>query len=299
MEDKKDHQAECEDKVSEAMANRTLDAERQQGEGKEVKALENNKLAPEEILNLLKSQLTKLRDIKIIEIEKVFNELISFSFSEQLKGITDYEKVHIPSPYENDELFIQEGGESVISRFSEEYINNIKYDFMKLINPLISFDYVPPNDFDDILNHIMLLWIYYKILWKPYEKHEDYPDDLLFATTILDLSLCKLVGVANKMCGSMKFKWERESSRLKKSITKIKAKADWPKTIISEIYYRNPGGQLKPGMKINKVVNIIHGESKKNLKDPPSIDTIKRYLMADEKIMKDFKKDGRYWIMQT
>jgi hypothetical protein len=299
MKNKKDHQAVSQDNVE---ANRIVEAERQQDGCKEEIAVENEQLAPDEMVSLLMSNLRRFNDIKIKEIEKVFDELLSFCLSDNLKGITDFEKVTF-SPYFDQELNTHQGGVPTISYISatiyEQNYEKIGRDaYFKEINQFISINYIPPNDFPDIMNHLQLFWELYYSLTERLTQHEGFPSDLFLLFPLLDLSLCKLVGVANKMLGSMKYKWERESLRLKQSIKKIKTKTDLPKTVIYEIYYRNPGGLVKSGMKLNKVVHIIQSVCRTRLIDPPSPDTIKRYLMGDEKIMKDFKKEGRFWIMQ-
>ena len=104
---------------------------------------------------------------------------------------------------------------------------------------------------------------------------------------------------------------KRELGRIKQSIKKVTAISEEKKTYVIEIYHRDR--QIKSGMKLNMVICIIKkyfaeiqskgtefagiGKIPIHIK-PPSPDQIKRYLVAEGILNKDFRKEGRFWVLQ-
>jgi hypothetical protein len=180
----------------------------------------------------------------------------------------------------------------------------------KLISNMLSQEFVLEyhhmNHIYDIYNHLFALFCYFP-------NKMNYPPTL--ADLLLDISLIKLVGYAGIIYTGIYKKGDRELLRIKMAIESQKNISDEKKTNIIEIYYRS--SQIKPGMSFNRVATIISDEFKKlqekgviskQIKnkankfirlEPPSVDTIKRYLSTDAKIIQDFIKQGRRLILQT
>jgi hypothetical protein len=167
---------------------------------------------------------------------------------------------------------------------------------------LLSINYKPPCDIHDIYNHLLALYSYY-------DNVVDIEQRPVFSEFYADLSLIKLMRASALVYSNFFHRGKRELTRIKKASQRVIAISDRKKTYIYEIYYQNPNALIKPGMKQNKVAVIIkqiYNERQRQGLIPkskgyetPSLDSIKRYLMEDERIKKEFEKQGRFLILQT
>lgn len=179
---------------------------------------------------------------------------------------------------------------------------DVQDKFPDIINSMSSLDYKSPSDEVDILYHLGALKYFYK---------KDVNIPLTIVDMRIDLSFYKLLVNSYQCCDNYKRSGTRELERISKSIKLLSEKVDKKKTILLEIYHRSQ--LIKTGMKLNAVINIIKKLFKKSQKEGieleglgkipvklecPSNDQIKRYLNSEGVLKSDFKKEGRYWILQ-
>ncbi|MGO9620727.1 MAG: hypothetical protein ACLPT6_04910 [Desulfobaccales bacterium] len=179
---------------------------------------------------------------------------------------------------------------------------DVKDNFPDIIKLMSSLNYSPPSHEVDILYHLGALKYYYK---KDINIHPTIVD------MRIDLSFCKLLAKGYQCCETYKKLGIRELERIDKSIKSLGEKVNRKKGIVLEIYHRSQ--LIKPGMKLNAVINIIKKSFKKAQEEGteleglgkipvklecPSNDQIKRYLISEGVLKNYFKQEGRYWIMQ-
>jgi|GEM_PF-1667634 hypothetical protein len=168
------------------------------------------------------------------------------------------------------------------------------------INSILSTDYSPPSDFLELYNHLGLIE-------KSYDVLLEIP--LTINYLMLDLSLLKIMRDVNiKFAVNYKY-GQTVLERLKKSAQKLNYITNDKKTIVYEIYYRC--NKIKKGMSFNAISLTIEREFRelqrkgniplelqKKKVQAPGNHQIKRYLLENDNIMKDFIKQGRLWILQ-
>lgn len=92
-------------------------------------------------------------------------------------------------------------------------------------------------------------------------------------------------------------------ARVKNIRKALRKKVAKKSTYVSEIFFTD---KIKKGMKMHAVgiaisEEFIARQKGKEIDDkikPSSIGMIKEYLKADEEIMKYFKKEGKFWIVE-
>ncbi len=168
------------------------------------------------------------------------------------------------------------------------------------VNYILSIDYSPPSHFIELYNHLGLIEMCYEVLL-------EIPITINYLT--LDLSLMKIIkDVYVKIALNVNYGLS-VLNRLKKSAKELNYITNDKKTFVYEIYYRCQ--KVKKGMSLNAISKAIEYEfrdlqKKGNIPfelrekkfQAPGNFQIKRYLLENNNIMKDFIKNGRYWILQ-
>ena len=155
----------------------------------------------------------------------------------------------------------------------------IKDFFSNTLRQMESFEYDPPDDSLDILDHLWVQWTYYQKIWS-------YPPTL--KDMIIDLSLWKLMGAAYLKFAILMQKG-KDLPRTKKSTVTKKSKAQQLDGDISEVFYH----LTTRGMSKNKIGKIIREKLiKKYGQNVPSVKTIVRHLEANQQFRKDLIAEG-------
>ena len=164
----------------------------------------------------------------------------------------------------------------------------------KIINMLLSLDYAPPQDWREIIDHLILLKLYYSSDFTYYHP---------IIEAYFDISLCKLMAVIGSL--SVIFKFDaKEISRIKRLRKGVNKRKDDKVTHVSQIFYTDI---IKSGMKMDPVATAIRNEFIERQKQkiingdikPPSVSSIKEYICQDDDLMRHFKKEGKFWIIKT
>ncbi|MBU4232262.1 MAG: hypothetical protein KKD99_05225 [Proteobacteria bacterium] len=179
----------------------------------------------------------------------------------------------------------------------------------QILSLLLSYDYLPPKEWNDIVIHLTYLFIW----WELHSRSQNLLDDFIPLGDLLYLSsFSKLVGASYELLTSNTMKGERELKRTIKASKGKKEKTDKRKAFIIAIYEH--GKTIEAGTKSNKAYTIIKNQfedsrgkerlwgtiPKDQKKMPtPNLDSIKRWLIEAGIHNRDFKKEGRYWIKQT
>jgi hypothetical protein len=246
-------------------------------------------------------ELAKIRKAKLGYIKFVLDDLFTV-----VKAYIGYKKAKEDdfAPFmefmkrTNHELFRDVGNFPAIETKGPP---NIKESYSGAILAMVPLDFVPPGN----MGILTLLWA----LWHYHNETFNYPPTLVDMR--LDLSLIKLIRASSLMKKHFEQIGTRELGRIKQSIKKVAAISEEKKTYVIEIYHRDR--QIKSGMKLNKVIRIIKkhfeeiqgkgtefagiGKIPMGIKSP-SPDQIKRYLVTEGIVNKDFMKEGRFWVMQ-
>jgi len=152
-----------------------------------------------------------------------------------------------------------------------KHINNIRKEFINNIDLFLSRDYEPPNSALICYQHFLSVFVFYYLLYMV-----EIPINMLLR---IDLSTAKLrtditaISLQLKVAGKEIFRIKRGQTRLKKT------KADKMQPVL-EAYYRID----KNGMKPHRIATTIKEYLESIQKNPPSIDTIKRYLKEEKLI---------------
>jgi predicted RNA-binding protein with RPS1 domain len=152
-----------------------------------------------------------------------------------------------------------------------KHINNIRKQFINNINLFLSRDYEPPNGVVISYQHFLSAFIFYYLLYMV-----KIPINMLLR---IDLTTAKLHAEIAAHClqiedlGKYNFRIKRSKTRLEKT------KADKMQPVL-EAYYKID----KDGMKPHRIATTIKEYLESMQKNPPSIDTIKRYLKEENLI---------------
>jgi hypothetical protein len=187
--------------------------------------------------------------------------------SEMIDGFLeiDAENPIIAQRYEDQQETSKQRTE-ILKRYSDErsYILNVWYN--------------PPKNPDDILLHLQLIW-------RELETPGMIPSTI---HAIVSLSLAKLQAAAYSVIADRVAKDSRDKPRTKKSTdTKKKGKSS-NESQVEEAFFQLT---FQDGDKLNSVVMRIK-DKVKTLHEQ----TIRRYLMQSERMMKYFKQEGKFWI---
>lgn len=175
---------------------------------------------------------------------------------------------------------------------------------------MVSENYQPPKSINELFQHMAAMWAYYnsEITLVGASSFPEAALQGLFSHLLFQLSFCKLLFAGSVVLASLLTKGRRDLQRVKIGKKAIKALADKKNTYVYHIYFNNAyKDRIKKGMKFHAVAREVKKIFESEIKEGkiprdvnlPSIDQIKRYLLEDKRIEGDFKKDGRYWIMQT
>ncbi|MCK9375435.1 MAG: hypothetical protein M0P73_04715 [Syntrophobacterales bacterium] len=164
----------------------------------------------------------------------------------------------------------------------------------KIIKLLLSLDYTPPQDWREIVNHLVFLRFYYSADFEYYHP---------VIEAYFDVSLCKLMAVIGSLSVIMKLD-VNEIKRVKKLRESLKKQMDDRMTCVSQIFNTDI---VRPGMKMHTVAIAIRKEfierQKRgiinNVVKPPSVSSIKEYIKQDDILMTHFRKEGKFWIIKT
>jgi len=234
----------------------------------------------------VKERLTKIQDAKLHKIKEVMESL--FSVYAATKSFNWFEHSHdfwswaiivggFPREFEN---LKSTTGENL--HFTDLFPLKSFTDrdfFSNVINLMESIDYASPNDTLEIIDHLWVLWTYYKNYWS-------YPPTV--KDMALDLSLCKLMGAAYLNFNVLTQKGV-DLPRTKKSTAKKRGDKEVLKGAVYEIYYHLD----TKGLKKNTIAKIIKEKLEiKYKKDTLSVKTIVRYLEENQKIKEDIKAGG-------
>jgi hypothetical protein len=148
---------------------------------------------------------------------------------------------------------------------------------------MASTNYQPPSDIQSIVAHLQVLRTYYQL------ENEQHGINLN-----LELSLLNLISEAGIRIAQWYGHIAREAKRTKKAADIKKDLAAENQTLAIRAFYLL---DFAEGSKLHKVAKLILSEIKQ--KEPTkslNISTVKRYLQKDPKVMKHFRKEGRFIV---
>lgn len=274
-------------------------------------------------------ELQAIRNAKLNEIQRAWHDLFLIGIAPELykknPNYIDYEtfEERLREQFEvkfGDRQTIINTIDSGIKELSDggSFSIGIKgagIDKSNQMEKLLSLDYVPPQDWIEVADHLLLLGTYYT-------SDFDYYNPI--AELRFDISLCKILRVIGSLSVISSLNG-KDLARIKKMAKTKSDEVELKKTYVKLIYH---GEKIKETMNLHTVATIIRDEfikkqeegtipeyfptpkkntgksrrsSKKNDKKsfhPPKITMIKEYLFEDEKIRKDFKKKGKFWIIE-
>ncbi len=164
----------------------------------------------------------------------------------------------------------------------------------KIINLLLSLDYTPPQDWREIVDHLVLLRFYYSSDFEYYHP---------IVEAYFDVSLCKIMAATGSLSVILRLD-AKEIRRIKNMRESLKKQTDGKTTLVSEIFNTDI---IRPGMKMHSVAIAIRkefiGRQKREIINndikPPSVSSIKEYIKQDDALMRHFTKEGKFWIIKT
>ena len=254
-------------------------------------------------------QVLAIHHAKLREINKALNDLYIIGTSTNLykqspidMNYSDFEKMigetfefyqgNTQSVFKKIDYVLQEmtPGERVfvgIKKYRED-------QKAKIINMLLSIDYSPPQDWREIIDHLLLLKFYYSSDFEYYHP---------IIEAYFDISLCKLMAAIGSLSVILRLD-ANEIRRVKNLRKSLKKQMDDRMTHASQIFYTDI---IRPGMKMHTVAIAISKEfilrQKRGIINndikPPSVSSIKEYIKRDDVLMTHFRKEGKYWIIKT
>ena len=257
-------------------------------------------ISEEEVLAIHNAKLKEitgaLHDLFVIGIatglyEKSSTDIAYKTFEKRIKETFEVSSGDTKSTFGKSNSLFQE-----MATFERTYIGvkHFKEDKRtKIFNTLLSLDYTPPHDWRELADHLMIMKQYYSSDFDYFHPMNEY---------YFDVSLCKILRIIGSLSIIGRLNGN-ELTRIKNIRKALRKKAGEKSTPVSEIFYTDI---ISKGMEMHAVAIAIKAEfiKRQNLNEiddkikTPSIGMIKEYLMEDEKIMKCFKKKGRFWIVE-
>ncbi|HUV59364.1 MAG TPA: hypothetical protein VMW09_04555 [Desulfatiglandales bacterium] len=250
----------------------------------------------DKLKDFLKSQanLPKKEQDKILEtlwankkilLKKTYSEYFNHLMAVPEAGSGEYyreRKAKGPS------LFFKE-----IEEISEEEIPHSKSSLQEIIKSFLSIDYIAPSNVIELHNHLFALRYYYEFL-------EDFKNEIpLSMSLLIDFATLQLIERALMVIPIVDNVGQKADNK-RKSRTSKGSKKDDRAQIAIELYYRMDIKGMSCNKLYNKIANDIEtkidklskdGRKKYPFKRRPDKKSIERYLLNDEKIKRELKKN--------
>jgi hypothetical protein len=257
------------------------------------------KAALEELRHIDDEEVQAIRHFKLKELQKAWDDLFAIgivpvlysrhpeyadytTFEERFRKNSKVTWGSIPNVLEkiNSEIEKMNTGEEITFGIKLKGIKEDEYD---LVDELLSLDYSPPQYWNSISDHLLILVGYYSIFIPSIEMRAD-------------LFLCKLIGAINRLYGAAKARGETIlTGRKKQEEIVASGQADVFAAFQSLRIKNNSRYKSKSHIAKNIRMYLI-SENKKlpleNQKKIPSERTIIRYIESDEKIRNDLIEMG-------
>jgi hypothetical protein len=259
-------------------------------------------------------RLTELRDSKtnLLDEAKANFEYKKNKFFDVIRSLDHLDK-QMPYSYNAEmmkEIASKYPGSGVGTRMYRLRYSNIQISeyeekgTIQILNDMMSLDYDPPNNIQEIVKHAIVLLTYFTVKTMRYKNMSLNCVDMR-----LDLSLFKLTIAAQAQLTTLQLKVKHNPpKKIGPMIIEGKKKSQEKKNLVYKIYAENNDSLI--GETINGIANTIHniiyerrntGDiPKKGSAEPPSPSQIKRYLEeCGLGIWDDFRYVGHRLIKQT
>jgi hypothetical protein len=253
----------------------------------------------EEMFRMSEEEVQAIRHYKVEELKKAYDDLFTIgivpvlyekqpkyidyktfeeNFRKKLKVAANNRMVKINS--EIEKRVSEEGVTFVIK------LEGMQEDELDLFDKMLSLDYSPPSDFQDISTHLLILVGFY-IRGNTYIPSVEMR---------VDLSMCKLIGVVNRLYGATEARGKTTLSGRKKQEENVASS----QTDVFEAFqylgiknksrYRTKSRIAQDIIKYLEAKNEEPGSDEK--KRIPSERTVIRYLDSDDKVRNDLIEMG-------
>jgi hypothetical protein len=261
------------------------------------------KAALEELRHIDDEEVQAIRHFKLKELQKAWDDLFAIGIVPVLYDrhpeYTDYgtfeegfrEKFKItwgsiPNVLEkiDPEIEKMKNGDEITIGIKIKGIEEGEEDIF--FEELLSLDYSPPQDWKGIYRHLLILVGYYS-------------NANIFIASVemrVDLSLCKLIGAANRLYGTVKARGETILTGRKKQEEILASGQVDVFAAFQSLRIKNKSRYKSKSHIAKNIRMYLISENKKlpleNQKKIPSERTIIRYMESDEKIRNDLIEMG-------
>jgi hypothetical protein len=255
------------------------------------------------IAQIKAEEMQAIRHYKLLEIQKAWDDLFAVgivpvlydrhpeyvdykifeqSFREKLKA-TRGDSQNLSGKIDAEIKKIASVGDEVTVGIQLKGIEDDEFD---LFDKILYLNYIPPQDWQGITQHLSLLISYYS-------------NGNIFIPAIelrADLSLCKLIGAVNRLYGATMVKGETRLAGRKKQEKNVESGKTEVFKAFRSLWIKNKA-RYKGKSQIAKAIKVyLESENNKlpleERKKVPSERTIIRYMDSDDKIVSDLIEMG-------
>lgn len=254
----------------------------------------------EEFAHICEEELQAIRYFKIREIQKAWEDLSSIGIVPVLyvrhpdymdyKSFDDSFREKFKITWGDNQIALAKINSEIEKMNSDEglvigiKLRGIRDDELDLFDKLLSLDYLPPEDWNDIALHLRLLIGYYS-------------NGNMFIPSIemrADLSMCKLIGAVNKLYGAARVEGETRLAGRKKQGKNVESSQTEVFSAFETLGIKNNPRYKYKSQVANAIKKYLISENKKlplkERKKIPSNRTIIRHLESNEEIRNNLIK---------